>query len=101
MSATTGYADLAAALDGLRPGLPGFRRLVMHCLLGHQPGQIPMLHAALAPGASVFWTNDYEAVCPGYNLLRNGVEFCGAPPPDSMACRVCVTVLRAWGTCSR
>ena len=87
---TTGYADLAAALAGLRPRLPEFRRMVLHCLLGHQTGRIPALHAALAPGASVFWANDYEAVCPGYNLLRNGVEFCGAPPPDSMACRVCV-----------
>lgn len=86
----TSYADLAAALTGLRPHLPEFRRLVLHCLLGHQPGRIPALHAALAPAASVFWANDYEAVCPGYNLLRNGVEFCGAPPPDSMACRVCV-----------
>jgi hypothetical protein len=87
---TTTYADLAAVLAGLRPRLPEMRRLVLHCLLGHQAGPLAALHGALAPQDAVFWVNDYESICPGYNLLRNGVEFCGAPPPDSLACRVCV-----------
>jgi len=87
---TTTYADLAAVLAGLRPRLPALRRLVLHCLLGHQAGPLTALHGALAPQDAVFWVNDYESICPGYNLLRNGVEFCGAPPPDSLACKVCV-----------
>jgi glycosyltransferase involved in cell wall biosynthesis len=32
----------------------------------------------------------YEAVCVGFNLLRNDVSFCGGPPPGSLACRICV-----------
>lgn len=87
---TTTYADLASVLAGLRPRLPDERRLVLHCLLGHQAGAMVLLHQAMQPQAAVFWVNDYESICPGYNLLRNGVEFCGAPPLGSFACRVCV-----------
>ncbi len=86
----TTYADLAQALAGLAPIMPPARRFVVHCLLGHQIDPLIALHAALAPGAAVFWVNDYEAACVGYNLLRNDVAFCGGPPPGSMACRVCV-----------
>lgn len=86
----TTYADLARVLAGLAPALPAVRRFVVHCLLGHQVDPLIALHAALRPAAAVFWANDYEAVCVGYNLLRNDVAFCGGPPPDSMACRVCV-----------
>jgi glycosyltransferase involved in cell wall biosynthesis len=87
---TTTYADLAAVLAALRPRLPARRRLVLHCLLGHQAGAMALLHAAMQPQSALFWVNDYESICPGYNLLRNDVEFCGAPPVGSFACRVCV-----------
>ena len=86
----TTYADLAAVLNELQPRLPAARRVVLHCVLGHQLPQLALLHAAMAPREAVFWVNDYESLCPGYNLLRNDAVFCGAPPPDSMACRVCV-----------
>ncbi len=86
----TTYDDLAAVLAGLRPQRPAPRRLILHCLLGHQAAAMPMLRDALQPHHAVFWLNDYEAVCSGYNLLRNDVAFCGAPPPDSAACRVCI-----------
>ena len=84
------YADLAQALAELAPVMPAARRLVVHCLLGHRIDPLIALHAALSPSAAVFWVNDYEAVCVGYNLMRNDVTFCGGPPPGSMACRVCV-----------
>ena len=86
----TTYADLAEVLAELAPVMPAARRFVVHCLLGHQIDPLIALHAALGPAAAVFWVNDYEAVCVGYNLLRNDVAFCGGPPPGSMACRVCV-----------
>ena len=86
----TTYADLARALAELAPVMPLARRFVVHCLLGHQIDPLIALHAALRPAAAVFWVNDYEAACVGYNLLRNDVAFCGGPPPGSMACRVCV-----------
>jgi len=86
----TTYADLAHALAELRPALPAARRMVLHCLLGHQVMPLIALHAALAPSDAVFWVNDYESICVGYNLLRNDAVFCGAPPPGSGACRICV-----------
>ena len=84
------YADLQRVLAELAPVMPAARRFVVHCLLGHQIDLLITLHAALSPAAAVFWVNDYEAACVGYNLLRNDVAFCGGPPPGSMACRVCV-----------
>ncbi len=86
----TGYDDLAQVLADLGAVLPGVRRFVVHCLLGHQIDPLITLHFALRPTDAVFWINDYEAVCVGFNLLRNDVSFCGGPPPGSLACRVCV-----------
>lgn len=86
----TTYADLARVLAELAPVMPAARRFVVHCLLGHQIDPLIALHGAFRPAAAVFWANDYEAACVGYNLLRNDVTFCGGPPPGSMACRICV-----------
>jgi len=63
--------------------------VVLHSLLGFDPRRIAAALAALAPQRAYFWLHDYSPICPGFNLLRNDVTFCGAPPPDSMACRVC------------
>jgi len=86
----TGYDDLAQVVTELAERMPAVRRFVVHCLLGHQMEPLIKLHAALGAAAAVFWVNDYEAVCVGYNLLRNDVSFCGGPPPGSLACRICV-----------
>ncbi|MBC7800909.1 MAG: hypothetical protein H7Z10_09825, partial [Gemmatimonadaceae bacterium] len=86
----TSAAALATVLAELAPAMPRMTRLVVHCLLGHDVDTAIALHAALKPMHAVFWANDYEAVCVGYNLLRNDVAFCGGPPPGSLACRVCV-----------
>jgi hypothetical protein len=86
----TTYDDMAQALAGLAAEMPATRRFVVHCLFGHQVDPMIALHSALCPTAAVFWVNDYEAICVGFNLLRNDIEFCGGPPPGSMACRVCV-----------
>lgn len=86
----TTYDDLTQVLAELAPEMPAVRRFVVRCLLGHQVDPLITLHFALCPTAAVFWANDYEAICVGFNLLRNDVSFCGGPPPGSMACRVCV-----------
>ncbi len=86
----TTYEDMAQALAELAAEMPRIRRFVVHCLFGHQVDPMIALHAALCPTAAVFWANDYEAICVGFNLLRNDVAFCGGPPPGSMACRICV-----------
>ena len=94
LGATTA-AELLDALATLSPDLPQCRRLVVHCLFGHSVPALVALHEALArpgcqPPEAVFWIHDYHTVCVGYALLRNDTAFCGAPPPDSLACRVCI-----------
>ena len=102
LGASTGD-ELAGALRALAPELPEARQLVVHSLLGHDPAELAALHAALhagqagpsgtAPGTlpgAVFWVHHYETICIGFRLLRNDVEFCGAPPIGSGACRICV-----------
>ncbi|HTW27046.1 MAG TPA: hypothetical protein VME92_07970 [Acetobacteraceae bacterium] len=83
---------LAEALGGLDGVLPPTRRFIVHSMFGHAVGATIALHDALAPGddGAVFWLHDYASICVGYNLLRNDVVFCGAPPPGSMACRICI-----------
>lgn len=83
-------AALATALRTLAPELPQRRLLVLHCLLGHATADILALHEALRPAQAVLWLHDYSTLCEGFNLLRNDTTFCGAPPPDSQACRVCI-----------
>jgi len=43
-----------------------------------------------------FWLHDFFSVCPGYLLLRNNIEFCGAPDVSSNACRLCVYGTTRW-----
>ncbi len=81
---------LATALRTLDPDLPRQRLLVLHCLLGHACADILALHDALRPARTTLWLHDYSTLCEGFNLLRNDTSFCGAPPPDSQGCRVCI-----------
>ena len=88
-------SHIAAALRALQ----GAKRLktvsfAVHSFLGHS---IPAVSAALAgAGAKTgfLWLHDQASLCASYALLRNDVEFCGAPPPDSAACSICVYGLR-------
>ncbi len=84
------YNDLSAALRSLPPRRRQRRLFLVHCLLGHNVRDVVGLHRACASQSNFFWVHDYSSLCTGFNLLRNDVSFCGAPPPDSMACRVCV-----------
>jgi hypothetical protein len=86
----TNAAELSAVLLQARAQLPVQRLLVCHCLLGHRVGEIARLHEAFAPTRAVFWLHDYSSICGSVTLLRNDVAFCGAPPPDSAACHICI-----------
>lgn len=66
------------------------RLLVLHNLHGLAPEAVLALATALRPQRSVYWAHDFGALCENPRLMRNDVAFCAAPPPDSMACRVCV-----------
>lgn len=83
-------ARVNEALAGAQSGKGAQRQLTVHCALGWSAGGIVQLAEALRPTKCLFWLHDYSSICVGYNLLRNDISFCGAPPPSSMACRVCV-----------
>lgn len=69
---------------------PGDIRVVVHHLLGHLPEQVTELVNATGAARCVFWLHDFFAICPSYNLQRNKLVFCGAPPVNSNACMLCV-----------
>ena len=69
-------------------GLPSL--LIVHCILGFHVRDIINLCSSLQPERRIYWLHDYSSICEGFNLLRNDAQFCGAPPPKSLACRVCV-----------
>jgi hypothetical protein len=61
-------------------------RVAVHGLLGHHPATL----AAAISGLPVdYWIHDYFALCINPALTRSGLDFCGAPPPESGACRLC------------
>ena len=82
--------DIIAAFAALGPAVPLHRLFVVHSLFGHRCSDVARMSAALRPLRDFFWLHDYASLCSGYNLLRNDVAFCGAPPEHSMACRICV-----------
>jgi hypothetical protein len=87
-----GYVESAALLMWLansdRPHVDSY--FVVHCALGFSVADMCKLYTEIRPQQSFFWTHDYSSLCTGFNLLRNDVQFCGAPPVHSMACRICV-----------
>ena len=64
--------------------------LVVHALHGHSPEVIAELHSRLAPRWAWLWLHDYFGICPSATLLRNRIEPCGAPKPESPGCTICV-----------
>ncbi|GGC67731.1 hypothetical protein [Chelatococcus reniformis] len=63
---------------------------VVHHLMGHAPEVLTQLFTAVPDATPTFWLHDSFGICPNFNLTRNDVSYCGAPPSDSMACRLCV-----------
>ncbi len=87
-------AALSAALQATLDSTPAARVLpkvlAVHSVFGHRTPALAALAAALRPQHSYFWLHDYASLCEGFNLLRNDLSYCHAPPPGSMACRVCI-----------
>ncbi len=84
-----GIAPVAAIVAAMTC-LPPNRVFIVHALHGHEPVDVAALAEVVDAARNVFWAHDYFAACEGYRLLRNELAFCHAPPPDSMACLVCV-----------
>ncbi|WP_411289191.1 hypothetical protein [Phenylobacterium sp.] len=68
----------------------GRRTFAIHSLLGHTADETAEILAAAGLQAGFFWLHDFASLCAGFHLLRNDVEDCAAPPPDSAACRICI-----------
>lgn len=83
-------AVIAEALRRACPAPSLSRSFAVHSLLGHAADETVEIIAAAGLAAGYFWLHDYASLCADFNLLRNGVEDCGAPPPDSGACGVCL-----------
>lgn len=66
------------------------RSFAIHSLLGHAVDETVAILEALGLRAGVFWLHDFASLCAGFHLLRNDVQDCAAPPPDSAACGVCL-----------
>jgi hypothetical protein len=63
-------------------------RMVIHGLLGHSPSALVEQAAALRVDVD-YWVHDFLAACSGYQLMRNNVTWCGAPPVASTSCGLC------------
>jgi hypothetical protein len=66
------------------------RVMIMHHLMGFPPESVIDVARAFAPQETVAWVHDFFTLCPNYALLHNEVAFCGAPAPNSNACRTCI-----------
>ena len=85
-------ALVAEALSGR--AAPQQVRFAVHSFLGHSIEAVSTVLEAAGARQGFLWLHDQSSLCAGYTLLRNDVAFCGAPPPDSMACGVCIYGLR-------
>ena len=66
------------------------RTFAVHSLLGHNVRSLTNVLKSLHMPSGYFWLHDYASICAGLQLLRDDVEFCGAPNLDSTACEICL-----------
>lgn len=81
---------IATVLARVAPAYAAGRSFAVHSLLGHAADEVADILAAVGLQKGVFWLHDFASLCAGFHLLRNDVEDCAAPPPDSAACGVCI-----------
>jgi hypothetical protein len=63
--------------------------LTIHSLINFDINYILDLLSPLTFANRYFWAHDYSLLCAEFNLLRNGIAWCGLPPKDSVACYTC------------
>lgn len=77
------------ALEAAAAGPAEGRSFAIHSLLGHAADETADILAAAGLSEGFFWLHDFASLCAGYHLLRDDVEDCAAPAPDSAACGIC------------
>lgn len=86
-----GLFDPVAMTRAVQSAPPPTRTsFAIHSLIGHTVPDLIDLLSVFRAERGLYWVHDYSSVCAGYALMRNDVSFCGAPPPDSAACSICV-----------
>lgn len=80
--------EVAIALETLREkfDLVG---ISIHHLMSWDLKVVDYLLGLFPQVNKVLLVHDFFAICPQYNLLRNSIEFCGAPNVQSNACLIC------------
>ncbi|RAK57870.1 glycosyltransferase [Phenylobacterium deserti] len=81
-------SDIAELLRHAGEG--AVRSLALHSLLGHSVDEVGAIARSAGLSGGFFWLHDFASLCAGYHLMRNDVQDCGAPPPNSPACGVCL-----------
>ena len=66
------------------------RTFSVHSLLGHNVESLTAILKSLRLEDGYFWIHDYASVCTGLQLMRNDVEYCHAPLPNSITCEICL-----------
>ncbi|CAG9213440.1 hypothetical protein [Burkholderia vietnamiensis] len=86
-----GVTTAQTLMSVLQEWLPEARKveLLVHHLLGHSPEIVAEIARVLRVTRTKVWLHDFFTLCSSYALMRNDVAFCGAPPTDSGACRIC------------
>ncbi|WP_297693034.1 hypothetical protein [Phenylobacterium sp.] len=74
----------------VRKAPAGPKSFALHNLLGHAVGEVTAILDALGQRRGYFWLHDFASLCAGFHLMRNDVQDCAAPPPESSACGICV-----------
>ncbi|HRF07572.1 MAG TPA: hypothetical protein PL193_02855 [Xanthobacteraceae bacterium] len=85
---TINSINLLRSIEGVATKY-GAAPVVVHHLMGHIPELVGQIVNKSKCDAPLFWAHDFFATCANYVLLRNGLEFCGAPPVSSNSCTVC------------
>lgn len=82
------FADLIAVVAEQRRQSIDVRSVIHH-LMGFAPELVLELIRASGDSSPIVWIHDFFTICPSYALMRNDVDYCGAPPPMSAACSIC------------
>ncbi len=89
--ALAGFFDAEVVADVLADICPGrVVTLAIHSLIAHRVADIIAITGRLLISQAFYWLHDFSSLCSNYALMRNDAVFCGAPPPQSLACEICV-----------